>query len=194
MPGIITHLAYAEKYLKKNSVADFDKFVLGSVFPDVRYFTNVNRDLTHARFAVDKNFSGPDSFEAGWKSHIFLDERWNELMKNSIFYKRYKSDQFVASAAAKILEDELDYKRLEHSEKYLEIFKNQQLDSILGIPVEKINLYYSANADYLGNRDFKTFARHFLDDELITKIVEKIEEMKREKALVDFLSTALEKL
>lgn len=194
MPGIITHLAFAEKYSGQNPIGNFSQFVSGSIFPDVRYCANVARELTHKKFTPDLDFSGLNSFEAGWKSHIYLDECWNELMKNSVFYGSYKDEPFVASAAVKVLEDGLVYRRLEKPEKYKEIFRNLQLGNILGIPADKIQLYYSAGADYLTAGDFRVFARHFLDEELITKITEKVEEMKLNKVLVNFLSTVLEKL
>ncbi len=194
MPGIITHLAFAQKYSKKNSVEDFDRFILGSIFPDVRYFANVGRELTHAKIPVGMNFPGLGSFESGWKLHLYLDEHWNELMKNSIFFECCKDEPFIASAAAKVIEDEIDSKRLNEPEKYQKIFRNQQLGSILGIPADKIRLYYSASADYLETRNFKALLQHFLDEELITKIAKKIEEMRRDEELIDFLSAALDKL
>jgi hypothetical protein len=194
MPGIITHLAFAEKYLKKNPIKDFDKFVLGSVFPDVRYFAKIDRKITHEKFMPDTNVAQLNVFDAGWKLHLYLDERWSELMKNNVFFERYKDEPFIVSAAAKILEDELDYKRLKKPEKYQEIFRNQQLGSILRIPAEKMRLFYTASVDYLETRDFKVLARYFLDEELIGKILGKIEEMKYDKALVDFLSVALNRI
>lgn len=194
MPGSITHLAYIDKYLKKNPVKDFKRFVLGTTFPDIRYFAKVDRNLTHKRFSPDFNFSGFNSFETGWKLHIWLDNRWNSLVKNSEFYDRYQNDKMIASVAAKIIEDALDYKKIVEPKKYLAILRDAGLESILEIPMEKIRQYYLASADYMVTKDFKKFIRHFFSEETIEKVESKINEIKKDKEAMNFLAGILDRL
>lgn len=193
MPGIITHLVYAEKYLRENPRKDFKRFILGTIFPDIRYIAGLERNLTHKKYKPDLYLSKLDAFKAGWKLHIYLDHRWSKLAKSSLIYNRYKNDIKVASAAAKIIEDMLDYKKIDDIGKYLKIIKNPGSGTALSIPNEKIKFYYSVSAEYLITKDYKSYAKYVLPEHMIDRVLIKVEEMKKDKELTAFLSGILEK-
>ncbi|MDD5590194.1 MAG: hypothetical protein PHQ47_03415, partial [Candidatus Portnoybacteria bacterium] len=108
MPSVITHLAFAQRYLKNNKQNEIQiagDFFAGAIFPDIRYFARVQRDLTHQRFEPDLDFSKLNDFEAGWKSHIYLDQRWNAFFDLEI--PEFKGDP-IAATAIKVIEDRID--------------------------------------------------------------------------------------
>lgn len=194
MPGIITHLVSASRYLRLNQEKDFKKFILGTTFPDIRYIAKLDRDLTHKKFKPNLNFTGLDSFKAGWKLHIYIDRQWSKIVRNSKFYERYSNDKTLASVAAKIIEDKLDFKKIDDIGKYLKVLKNPGSGTALHIPREKIKFYYSISADYLMTKNYRSYIRHIFKKEAIEKILNKIEEMKHDKELVDFLAKMVEKM
>ncbi|MBI4709371.1 MAG: hypothetical protein HY764_04175, partial [Candidatus Portnoybacteria bacterium] len=88
MPSVITHLACAQRYLSHNPRRDLKKFILGTVFPDIRYLANLERHLTHRKFGANLNLSRLDSFKAGWKLHIYVDEKWKKIVKADPLYEK----------------------------------------------------------------------------------------------------------
>jgi len=194
MPGSITHLAYAERYLRKNPTRDLKKFILGTIFPDIRYIARIERDLTHKKFRPNLNLSALDSFKAGWKLHIYLDSQWNKIVKNSRFYDSGCRENHVIWTAAKIIEDRFDYKKIIDPAKYWRILKNPGSGSALHIPKGKIKLYYQANADYLVKKDYEAFIKYIFPKNLINPILVKTEKLEKDKKMVEFLSKILDKI
>jgi hypothetical protein len=194
MPGVITHLACAEKYLRQNPRRDFKKFILGTIFPDIRYFAKVDRDLTHKKFKPALNLSRLDSFKAGWKFHIYIDSQWNKIVRSSFLYERYQNDRRNAWTSAKIIEDRIDYKKINDVGRCLRVIKNPGSGTTLHIPREKIKFYYSMTADYLMTKNYKAYTRQIFNQESIAAIRNKTEEMKRDKELAEFLSRIVERI
>jgi len=195
MPGIITHLAYANRYLKRNPQWDFKKFILGAIFPDVRYFAKVEKNLTHRKFKPELNLARLDDFSAGWKLHIYLDHQWNKFVKNSVYYGKYKSDIRVAGMAAKIIEDALDSKKIDNLPNIIKVLRNPGAGTALHIPSEKVKFYYAMSVDYVITKNHHNYMKFvFLGDSLIDKVDKKIEEIKKDQEAIDFLAGILDKL
>ncbi len=66
-----THIKFAldlkEKYKPKN----LKKYISGAVYPDSRYVTGLNRDLTHGTHLLNMDLT--DDFKKGWHSHLVCD-------------------------------------------------------------------------------------------------------------------------
>lgn len=200
MPGPISHLAFAEKYLEQNFINDekeLNRFIQGTIFPDIRYFTHLDRRITHGRFAPNKDFLNVSSFEAGWKLHLYFDHQWAKITRESEFFNKYKEDMIISALAAKLIEDRIDYKKIKNLKKYLIALRKIELQGpILDIPVKKIQSYYSHNVDYIISRDFKafkSFLKGIFNDDVLDKIEKRIKEMKSDKRLIAFLSKMVEK-
>jgi hypothetical protein len=194
MPGEITHLAFAERYLRQNPGPDFKEFVLGSVFPDIRYIAKTERDLTHKKFRPDFKISGLDDFKSGWKLHIYLDDKWNEIVKSSAFYGQHKHDRRIAAVAAKVIEDWLDYKKISQKGNFLKALRNPGIVKVSGVPQDTIKFHYSIIQEYLETKNVRFFLKYIFDKETVNKILRKIEEIKKDKKAVDFLGKILEKV
>ena len=86
----LTHAYLAKKWLALNPKSEEYRgaFIRGTLFPDIRYFANLSRELTHEKNVTLKEISScQDPFEAGKKFHAFVDES-RELMVKKAKIKR----------------------------------------------------------------------------------------------------------
>lgn len=194
MPGVITHLVCAERYLRQNPRRDFKKFILGTAFPDIRYLAGFDRRLTHKKFSPQLNLSRLDSFKAGWKLHIFVDSRWSKLTKSTPCYAKYRDDKVVAAVAAKIIQDSFDLKKIDNLTRYARIIASPGSGTALSIPREKIRFFYSLTADYILRRNYRAYVRQIASEETIANVLAKISEMRKDKELMIFLSQITDKI
>jgi len=76
----LTHAYLAKKWLVLNNKSEDYKaaFTRGTLFPDIRYYANVSRELTHEdNVTLQAIAACPDAFIAGKKFHSFVDQaRW----------------------------------------------------------------------------------------------------------------------
>ena len=67
--GPMTHLYLGEEYCKMNRIEDEGKvrdFLVGTLFPDIRYITHFPREKTHPHVSHLREVQASDSlFEAG---------------------------------------------------------------------------------------------------------------------------------
>ena len=75
-------------YLAKVWIEQFEqKFLLGSLFPDIRYIADIPREKTHERgITIDDIKNAETSFLAGCKLHSFIDgNRWRFVQDSGIY-------------------------------------------------------------------------------------------------------------
>ena len=174
MASQIAHIVYAKKYFEKHPSAEIKKdlFFLGAVFPDVRRVDNtIKRRDTHLRFApLDLNFQGLDSFQAGWKFHLYCDMKRDEILRNARFYRKISSQ---SDLPPKILEDELIYDEYNNWEKLAALLNDPpEIKFDIRVPAESLHLWYAIIANYLKQKPNEKFARAFLvkQPSLVNKI------------------------
>ncbi|MCB1075587.1 MAG: hypothetical protein KDK59_08650 [Simkania sp.] len=88
--GPMTHLYFAEKWAEQNPIATQEAlrdFVLGNLFPDIRYVANIPREWTHAEvYSIEEVGASRTPFEGGMKLHAFVDiVRENFVEKTGIY-------------------------------------------------------------------------------------------------------------
>lgn len=112
MASPITHIVLTNKVFGKYFPGqDRKKFFIGTSFPDIRYYDNLDRSETHHNGQSLAEISGEPPFFAGLHFHAWLDEKW------SAFYHQQRSrPEFLASwhvygTALKFFQDELFYER-----------------------------------------------------------------------------------
>lgn len=69
-----THIRYALDTKDRFGVQDETKYVSGSIYPDSRYPTGVDRTCTHDNSQMEKEFWHDDDFRKGWSSHLLYDQ------------------------------------------------------------------------------------------------------------------------
>jgi len=76
--GPMTHLYFAEKWVEQYSITDEEAhrdFVVGNLFPDIRYLAHIPREWTHPSvYSADEILMSRTPFEGGIKLHVFVDK------------------------------------------------------------------------------------------------------------------------
>lgn len=88
--GPMTHLYFAEKWAEQNPIASDEAlrdFILGNLFPDIRYIANIPREWTHADvYSIDEVGASSTPFEGGMKLHAFVDMVREEFVERTGIY------------------------------------------------------------------------------------------------------------
>jgi len=152
MASQIAHIVYAKKFLENDhpSWIDKDQFLLGCVFPDIRYIDkNISRKETHMHFEnIDLDFSGLTSFEAGWKFHLYCDMKREEILNNHNFFE-ITGDKFDGRPG-KLLEDKLIYTEYNNWEKVCSLMENvSYIETGINVSRETFGHWYAICANYM---------------------------------------------
>jgi hypothetical protein len=113
MASQITHLVLAVKMSDRLfDKFDQDHFLVGTLFPDIRYLKVIEREKTHfERLSIQDILDERNSFIAGLKYHSLVDEvREKHMIKNNM-YAVIPSSMFITQAL-KMYEDELLYSNI----------------------------------------------------------------------------------
>ncbi len=194
MASQVAHIVYAKKYFEKYPSVEIKKdlFLLGAVFPDVRRIDNtIKRKDTHLRFApLDLDFRGLDSFQAGWKFHLYCDMKRDEILRNAGFYKKIPN---VSELPPKILEDELVYDEYNNWEKLTALLNNPpEIKFDFHVSSESLRLWYAIIARYVSQKPNEKRTRAFLVKQpSLTKrvddIMKAVAEIRENKEAVEIL-------
>lgn len=111
----MTHAYLGAKWLDKYGQS-FDEsqkqaFILGTLFPDIRYLIGVSREKTHIDTKSLKEVNeGKTAFEKGVRFHCYVDYKRSELMYRHPIYKEIK--QLTTKhrhTFVKLVEDQITY-------------------------------------------------------------------------------------
>lgn len=194
MASQVAHIIYAKKYLEKYPSSEIDKdlFLLGTVFPDVRRIDGtIKRKDTHLRFApLNLDFQGLDSFQAGWKFHLYCDMKRDEILRNAGFYKKVPN---VSELPPKILEDELVYDEYNNWEKLAALLNNPpEIKFDFYLSPESLHLWYAIVARYFGQKTDEKTTRAFLVKQpslikRVDEIMKAVAEIRANEEVVEIL-------
>lgn len=76
-----THIKFALDVKDDFDVKNLDKYISGTIYPDSRYITKIDRKITHCKDVYDKNFFGKDDFRKGWMAHMIYDRIQADVFK-----------------------------------------------------------------------------------------------------------------
>lgn len=107
-----THIRYALDTEDRFGVQDETKYVSGSIYPDSRYPTGVDRTLTHDDSQMEKVFWHDDDFRKGWASHLLYDQiqytvhgEWFADILQAENPEMTGEEDWIVRTALKILQD-----------------------------------------------------------------------------------------
>jgi len=218
MASQIAHIIYAEKYFEKMQTTDFesvekiekkiqdqpkiekDQFFLGCVFPDIRRIAeNLERKDTHLRFEkLDLDFSDINSFQSGWKFHLYCDLKREEILTQKNFYSLEETKDFYGQMAAKMLEDELIYDNFPNWEKLENFFSHAPfVETGLDLSPETFRLWYAIVGKYIEKRpDEKSIGIFLSKQQNLTdraeKILQSLAKLKKNKKIIGIISAIKE--
>ena len=112
MALIATHIRFALDLKDKYQVSDLGKYVSGTIYPDSRYVTGVERKITHPQ-GYELELVKKDDFRKGWGVHLLCDKVQKEITKEKfpeIFIQAgadqgQGSDLWIRLTTLKIIQD-----------------------------------------------------------------------------------------
>jgi hypothetical protein len=121
-----THIRFALDLIEDYKIQNIEQFLLGAIYPDSRYITNIDRNLTHNDEVLSCEFAR-DDFRKGWQVHQICDIVQNEIRKElfpeSLYVYGVGYSEWVTSSAIKIIQDISDLKFFD-IHKYLKYFES----------------------------------------------------------------------
>lgn len=156
-----THVRFALDIKDDFDVKNIDKYISGTVYPDSRYITKIDRKITHWIEVYDSKFCQNDDFKKGWVAHLIYDKVQSEVFKEIFpeLFVEFKNEKSIVSpknwvirSSLKILQDLddiekfpvrnylkcLDYFETPNNEK-LELIKEYN-QMIIGIYQKKVTI------------------------------------------------------
>lgn len=111
--GPVLHVYLAERFFEmfpKYSDEEKRRFILGTLFPDIRYISSVNRTDTHEEgVTLNEIVEHPSPFVAGMKFHSWVDNVRDGYVLADGIYDRLPEDLTIHQKPSflKVIEDEL---------------------------------------------------------------------------------------
>ena len=199
MASQISHIIYAKRFLATNLKLNLNEgeFLCGCVFPDIRRISEeIRRMKTHFVFEENCNMNGLNSFEAGWKFHIYCDKKRELLLKSLGFYN-IKGTHSNEDASNKLLEDMLLYNQI-HKDEWRKIqkmlFDKADSNDFPASTKEAVNRWYLSIAEYIDKKPEKESFLRLLSDFNTSKqkslvIVSDAYNLKRNKEVTGLFKT-----
>jgi hypothetical protein len=157
------HVMIAEKWIQRfESFSEQEKraFMIGTLFPDIRYIADLPRSKTHVyHLSVKEIRAIKDPFLKGMRVHAFVDETRERFLKNNPIWDELKEYPGDSILFLKLLEDELLYPTHDSSyiSTYLETVENAEID--FGIPLPLVQEWHECLRLSLILRPSKLFQR-----------------------------------
>lgn len=112
-----SHIRFALDVMDIYGISDIAKYISGTIYPDSRYFTKVDRKLTHPEHFIDGELENGDDFRKGWFVHLLYDMIQYQLILELIpdvtacGYGGQESEFWIRLCAVKNLQDMEDIKK-----------------------------------------------------------------------------------
>ncbi len=121
------HVYLAEEFIQnyKVSTSDHSAFIVGTLFPDIRYAAEIPRAQTHEHNVQlqDICLVPSDYFSAGKKFHSYVDEKRERFAYRSHVYDIIKTVPIAYRATyLKFLEDEIIWDKVDKTDVILNLF------------------------------------------------------------------------
>lgn len=144
MPLEATHIKCALDLKDVIGVSDVARYIVGTIYPDSRYISGVDRKLTHDKSMIELPFPD-DDFKKGWAMHILCD-RVGEEVRHALLPELFEgivergqgSEHWIIGTAIKIIED-IHIASTFDIQTYVEMF--DYVENPNGESLEKIKEY-----------------------------------------------------
>lgn len=186
-----THIQVASEFITDLNIQKVDQYISGTIYPDTRYPTGVDRELTHPQeYRITADL---DDFTKGWYLHLLCDQvQFDIFNKDCDAYLVPRDDPYWwhQRTALKIIQDILVFDRFDYQE-YLDGLTYMR--NPFGEDIEIIRRYNQMVYDMYKDKDHLTlddarrcwehlgvlderlntvlvFAQQFLEDNTIVNI------------------------
>lgn len=198
MAGPISHVIFAEKLqASRYARVDDNAFMLGNLFPDIRYLNVVDRMSTHHTcVTLDMIADEKDDFQAGILFHSYIDETREAFVKSMGIYSRYHETHLI-SVALKLCEDLYLYSRSDNWDHYKALMSHIADEELAtGIPIESLKKWHDIHAEYFVEPSLST-AHKFLEhlgfsSTQIKQIIDMCVQIQQTKEVDDYIDSFYE--
>ncbi|MEK7610339.1 MAG: hypothetical protein AAB468_01155 [Patescibacteria group bacterium] len=186
MANQITHIVLAER-ISDQLFKKFTRhtFLVGTVFPDIRYLKVIERDKTHFKgLTLEDILNETSPFVAGMKYHSLVDEVREKYVIEKNIYQFFPASKFIKHAL-KTYEDEILYNKVsDWSEivKYFDIIADGEIKLVE--QSDKLKLWHSVIQEYFKESPTDNSRRGFVlgigfSDEIASEINGLIDKMRQ---------------
>lgn len=192
----MTHLRFAMDLAPQLDIKDLPSYLAGTIYPDSRYVTGIQRDLTHGQGVPEDPFAdGLDDFHKGWATHILYDHEGIQKYKDLSPWPERKivgfGEEWIFTTAVKLVEDFLSYDTMAVTREMIEGLT----------PPAPLNLddpgllasYYQDNKTIYQSRptleDYRRIMHGWhIEDKIIDQLMAKTKEFQKDKNVVEKIS------
>ncbi len=135
-----SHIRFAVDVKDQFDVKEMKRYISGTIYPDSRYITGIDKNLTHDKNFLKETFYKDDDFKKGWAVHLICDKIQRIIMEqifpDILSKKNFQSSElWITRAAIKVVQDILDFKKFDiqnylHYLKHVETPNNESLDQL----------------------------------------------------------------
>jgi hypothetical protein len=144
-----THIRFAIDLKDRFNVQNMERYISGTIYPDSRYVTGMDRMATHPEDYTDWDLKRADDFKKGWLVHLFADHIQWEITKE-LLPKVFEGsegqggERWIKHTAIKILQDLDDVRKFDIKSylPYLRHVENPNGENVK--MVERYNLLFLA--------------------------------------------------
>jgi hypothetical protein len=176
-----THIRFAVDAQHLFKPEDLDKYISGSIYPDSRYPTGIDRTLTHNDSQMEKSFWADDDFRKGWAAHLLYDkiqfdvhtEWFSDILKETN-PNMSNEDDWIVRTALKTVQDIFDISQFD-IKQYLDSLKyTETLNGEADVSIKKYNQLFIDIYNKAPNVTIEDLEKMWLDWSIPAEIAVKI--------------------
>lgn len=102
-----THFYFALQASANRNIDHMEAYLSGTLYPDSRWLTGVDRGATHAPQCLEESYSTTD-FRLGWHQHCRCDQLQRELLVSATHLDHLNSqDRWIHMVVMKMIQDQI---------------------------------------------------------------------------------------
>lgn len=152
MAAPVTHIVFADAFLKTAPHFSRSEFIIGTSFPDIRHLGSLTREQTHsAPVSISSVLEESDSFIAGMKFHNYIDHMRSSYWKQASISTSLPESSHLQQVL-KLHEDIRLYGRSSDWSLIAAYFQSATIDSsALGITDEELHRWHRMLVCYISH-------------------------------------------
>lgn len=191
-----THIRFALDLKNKYQAKDIKRYIVGTIYPDSRYVSGVDRFLTHPIDFMDWRQKDLDDFKKGWFVHLLADKLQRQVAEEKlpqVFEGEdgQGSEVWIKYTAIKILQDIDDVRKFDIKKylPYLAFTENPNGEDFdLVNKYNKIFIKMYAEPDEVDIDSCYEMWREFgIGDDLAAKVKKQSEEYSKDERIMNII-------
>jgi hypothetical protein len=193
-----THMRFALDLKDYFEIKNACEYLSGTIYPDSRYVSGIDRDLTHPKDLFERKHAELSDFEKGWLVHLICDKLQSQLIRERFpeieqMEKGEGNSRWVYHTSLKILQDLADVRAFDIQSCFPCL---RQAFNPNGEEIEKIEGYnaifpvmYAEPEHVTAESVYGMWKKFGISAELIDKLRQSTERQGRDPQTVTHLST-----